>query len=945
MGKQFFQKKFLPFALTAAMLLPAVPAMAATNDLQGHWAEPTITEWQKKGLIQGYEDGSFKPNSSITRAEFIVLTNNAKGFTDEAKISFLDVKDGDWFYSAVAKAVAANYVKGYEDGTFHPNQTITRAEAAVILANITGLDANAAGADSFTDAAQIPAWAKGSVGAAAAAGYMSGYPDGSFGASAPITRAEAVSSLNRVLGAAETAKEDFIITEDGTVVKDKVITGNLIIEESVGDGDVYLENVTVEGETFVRGGGSHSVYVENSKFVGAVNVEKTDVHLGISGGTSIADMIVTTSASMTFDSDFDGEIAQVTVSPDNPNGKVIIEGKGETKQPINKLIVDSKSNISLNSNVAAVLLGEGAEDSEIEVKKNAVILHMEIQAKSGVSGEGTIHILDVGASGVTTTRGLTVEETTISNSAEAPIVKPSTAIYGGGSMGGSSSSSSSSSGGGSSRPSKPSVTIEPHMQNYNTNTDKFVSFNVNGATLTREDMLITVKSEKDGTTTILTEDTNYSVGILGGTITVTFLTFAGDTKYIVEIKASGTGSSKYDITPYTYRYDGLNKVTWQATTEGTEDIIPGTEITAETAKAIFTVDGATTNNREEEISATLQGATQSEAIPVPSSNITTVSGSKTVTVDLGGLRLPADTYTLTFKVHGYRLDTEGNRYAPETDTVTTTFTVTEKLVAMGKPTSNFTEITSGATLPTGNDVLSIAFPMTGVTDLARSGENAPDVTITPTGSGIGTLIGLTTNSTGGKDVYVELRGTKAPTVTEDTTYTVTLTIPKAGITVVPGYTDPEPTTADLTKTFTFTVKPAPTTTPVTAEGNGDTVILTAGAAIPTGTTLTLDITGASALATENIKVFAFQGDYSVEITSSAVFTEPTEGNTGKLVLTLSGTAPEIADGGLSYGGNGLKVVIPKEAFTPMDGYTLPSDNITVRDFKFALNPATTPTGE
>lgn len=195
MRKHTFTRKFLPMALAAAMVLPAAPALAATNDISGHWAEKVLTEWQEKGLLKGYADGSVKPNNSITRAEFITLINNAKGITAEQSISFTDVNPSDWFYSAVAKAAA--YTKGYEDNTFRPNQTITRAEAAVMLANVADLSANENGADGFSDA--IPAWAKGSVGAVVAAGLMSGYPDGSFGAAAPTTRAEAVSALDRAI--------------------------------------------------------------------------------------------------------------------------------------------------------------------------------------------------------------------------------------------------------------------------------------------------------------------------------------------------------------------------------------------------------------------------------------------------------------------------------------------------------------------------------------------------------------------------------------------------------------------------------------------------------------------------------------------------------------------------------------------------------------------------
>ena len=301
MGKNF-TKKLLPLALTAAMIVPSVPAMAAPSDIAGHWAESVITQWQSKGLIQGYEDGTFKPGNTITRAEFVTLMNNAKGFWSEGSINFSDVKNGSWFYSAVARAVAAGYVKGYSDGSFKPGNTITRAEAAVMIANAARLSANEAGAYRFTDVGSIPAWARGSVGAVVAAGYMTGYPDGSFYANASISRAEAVSSLNRMLGGTayqptqpttpttdttKTTSDDVVIEDKGTTLKNQTVDGNVTIAKSVGNGDVTLRNVTIKGDLIVKGGGSNTVTLEDVDVRGKARLLKEGVHLHLVGDTDI----------------------------------------------------------------------------------------------------------------------------------------------------------------------------------------------------------------------------------------------------------------------------------------------------------------------------------------------------------------------------------------------------------------------------------------------------------------------------------------------------------------------------------------------------------------------------------------------------------------------------------------------------------------------------------
>ena len=156
MKKHTLLQRLLPLAMLAAMLLSAVPAAAAFRDTAGHWAEKTLDEWQDEGLIDGYGDGSFQPNGTVTRAEFIKLVNRTLGFTAESEISFSDVTERDWFHAEVARAVAAGYAQG-SGGMFRPNQPVTRAEAAAMLARAAGLAANEERADAFADAAPIPA--------------------------------------------------------------------------------------------------------------------------------------------------------------------------------------------------------------------------------------------------------------------------------------------------------------------------------------------------------------------------------------------------------------------------------------------------------------------------------------------------------------------------------------------------------------------------------------------------------------------------------------------------------------------------------------------------------------------------------------------------------------------------------------------------------------------
>lgn len=106
---------------------------AAPVDLKSSWASDVLSEWWAKEWIYGYSDGTFRPNTNISRAEFITLANRALGLTTQADISFHDLHSDNWAYDQIAIAFHAGYVKGYEDGTVRPSSPISREEVAVMV--------------------------------------------------------------------------------------------------------------------------------------------------------------------------------------------------------------------------------------------------------------------------------------------------------------------------------------------------------------------------------------------------------------------------------------------------------------------------------------------------------------------------------------------------------------------------------------------------------------------------------------------------------------------------------------------------------------------------------------------------------------------------------------------------------------------------------------------
>ncbi len=150
--------------------------------------------------IVGYPNGNVEPNGNITRAEvatifFRLLTEKVRTANSTQSNSLSDVTRGQWFNHAVSTLSSMGIVKGHNDGRFAPNAPITRAEFAAIAARFD--DKNTDTSSKFTDIASH--WAKNEIGIAANKGWINGYPDGTFRPNQYITRAEAMTLVNRVL--------------------------------------------------------------------------------------------------------------------------------------------------------------------------------------------------------------------------------------------------------------------------------------------------------------------------------------------------------------------------------------------------------------------------------------------------------------------------------------------------------------------------------------------------------------------------------------------------------------------------------------------------------------------------------------------------------------------------------------------------------------------------
>lgn len=168
------------------------------RDTQKHWAENQINNFVDKGYINGYHDNTFKPDNSITRAEFVRILNNTFGLTKLSGKVFNDTTN-HWARKDIDIAVTNGVCNGKSTTEFKPDDSITREEAALMIANYKKIkDTNHDKLNIFYDNKEVSSWAKDGVEGAIENGYMNGYSENNtFRPKNNITRAEAVSTLSR----------------------------------------------------------------------------------------------------------------------------------------------------------------------------------------------------------------------------------------------------------------------------------------------------------------------------------------------------------------------------------------------------------------------------------------------------------------------------------------------------------------------------------------------------------------------------------------------------------------------------------------------------------------------------------------------------------------------------------------------------------------------------
>lgn len=171
------------------------------SDIADHWAKASIEKSVELGFVSGYEDGTFRPNGTITRGEISAMLARALKL-EPVNTGFIFADQSQtpvWAQPYIQALAKAGYISGYEDGTFCANKDITRSELVVMIVRVRGLEVRPNATLTFKDADQVPGWAKPYVATAEEAGLIKGNGLGIFNPNAAATRAEAVTLILAML--------------------------------------------------------------------------------------------------------------------------------------------------------------------------------------------------------------------------------------------------------------------------------------------------------------------------------------------------------------------------------------------------------------------------------------------------------------------------------------------------------------------------------------------------------------------------------------------------------------------------------------------------------------------------------------------------------------------------------------------------------------------------
>lgn len=398
------------FALIALTVMAfALQATAlAFPDVGDHWGKDWIVYGVDNGYLNGYPDGTFKPDAPVTRAEFAAIINRALGITGRDDADFTDVDKDEWYAADVERAVYAGLINGYEDGSFRPDNHISREEAAAVLSRLVTPAVEKGDVSVFKDASDIDDWAKDAVAAVTAKKLFGGDQFGMITPKGELTRAEAAKLLAVVRENETVVNGAYRVSTDDALVSRVLFTDDVTVDTETAKA-ATLEGCRILGTLRVEGDRAADVTVDDTVCAMAL-LASPDTTLEVTEsasvryivveqpavlkGNGLATVFLSGSALVGGVTEFESSVENLRVTAD----AVVRAGT------VGTLTVADKASLTLQSGkVQTMTLSEGAAGSVITLSGDTSVDSLTVNAPGAFMGKGRIQNAAVNADGVTFT--------------------------------------------------------------------------------------------------------------------------------------------------------------------------------------------------------------------------------------------------------------------------------------------------------------------------------------------------------------------------------------------------------------------------------------------------------------------------------------------------------------------------------------------------------------
>lgn len=375
-----------------------------------HWAAPYLQNLYAKGIIRGDLDGSLNPDRNITRAEFVSIVNRAFGYNDKGKIPFKDIKGNEWYSDDVNIAYNEGYFFGNGKNISGAQNKLTREQAVSLLCRNLCMEEKSGENFNFKDSRTFDSWSRGAINAASGKKVITGYQDGTFRPQNQITRGEVAKMFSSAIGELISTPTNtsfgyvngnMTISSSGVTLRDTVISGDLYITKGVGLGFTTLDNVRVLGEVIVSGAGESNVgkssIVLKDSHVDTLIMngpkDKT-ITLKVEGNTVVNKTIVKSNTYLE-------ELAR------GGKGFQDIELKGEPETQLhlsgdfNKVTIKKPKNLLFldKGDIADLTVDEEAPTSSLYFEKDTYVKRLYLDIGTKVTGNGDIGDIRVHSNG------------------------------------------------------------------------------------------------------------------------------------------------------------------------------------------------------------------------------------------------------------------------------------------------------------------------------------------------------------------------------------------------------------------------------------------------------------------------------------------------------------------------------------------------------------------